>query len=178
MGKSLVVSAAALLSILFLTSCGPEKTARERELDQLDKTVRKNKADNDQVAGWYGGTITYMNNVKENGAQKDMCLYIFSTTAFEDVIARGETVEVAVLGAYIFLPQNPVAYTFSKSKYNVEAQTLRFVGEIGSTVVGQTLLDLNKTDKRLVGSFYAPNLFSKIDVSLTDQTPCLKKVGM
>lgn len=172
MGKSLVVGAVALLGVLFLTSCGPEKTAREREMDQLEENVKKNKANNDEVAGWYGGTIVYMGKVEE----KKVCIYVFSTTAFQDVIARGETVEVAILGAYIFIPGNPVAYNFSKSKYNVDAGTLRFVGETGSTIRGQTLLDLNKSGNRFVGNFYAPNLFSKIDVSMMSQQECLKGI--
>lgn len=162
MGRSLV-QMLGLLSVLVLVSCGPEKTARERELDQLAKNTAQDKANNNEVAGWYGGTLTFT----KLGTSEPICLYIYSTSVFQDIPSRGQTIEIPVLGTYVYTKNPNVSYLLGNSNYDVKNKVVRFSG-------GNFLLELYIRGNQMTGGLFAPLVVNDVNVTKMDRDYCLK----
>ena len=95
MGKSLF-GLLLFLCAIALVSCGPEKSAHEREKDQFDKTVKQEKANNDKLSGWYLGTISYMRGGDGFGGGNSggtssgkICMYVYSISMLKEIPNRG-----------------------------------------------------------------------------------------
>ena len=169
MGKSLVGFIPFLFSFV-LVSCGPEKTAREREMDQLNRTVQKNKAENDKVAGWYLGQINYIRGAPGTTVKNQVaCTYIYSTSTFVDIPTRGEKIEIAILGAYLFIKGTTITYVFGNSILDTDANIIRFTGDKG-------LLELGVSGNSISGNFYAPHLVNEVVGQKTTREVCTKEI--
>lgn len=175
---SFIVLSAGVFSLI---SCGPEKTARQKEIDQLDRTIAQTKAENEKVAGWYLGKIKYFSGVVVPGggiAEGDICVHYYATSVFQDIAARGESIEVPTLGAYVFLKRinslNQTTYAFSRSDYKESINAIRSYGNLDG--VRTLLLDVNTNGNKLVGKLYAPNIFSEIDVTRVTDKVCVGAV--
>lgn len=161
MGKSLF-GLLLFLCAIALVSCGPEKSARERELDQLQKTVSQNKTMNDEIAGWYRGELTLT-----DGTKRKACMYVYSTNFSQDLPSRGSTINIPTLIGYIFIAGNPQSYSFERSDYNSDTRLLHLRGD------NNTFFELSVFSNKLVGQFYTTNLFSDVDVTRENRKACL-----
>lgn len=170
MGKSLIVGAVALLSVFFLTSCGPEKSARDREMEQLDRTVQKNKSNNDQIAGWYLGKFDFIRAAPGTSVKtQDVCVYVYSSVAFVDMPARGEKLQIPVMGAYIFLKGGLSTYYFSSSIYDVDEGIARFTGT-------SLFMEVRVNGSIISGDVYSVNLVSAINARRVTKEVCTAAV--
>ena len=189
MGKSLF-GLLLLLSAFALVSCGPEKSAHDRELDQFDKTVKQEKAENDKLSGWYLGTIDYMRGGDGMGGGNSggrssgkMCMYLYSISVLKEIPNRGIMVEVATLGAYLYLASpaktagGTTTYAFNSSSFNTNENVVRLSGNIGSSVITSALyMEINVAGPVWVGTFFAPRFISRFTVTKTNEETCIKEI--